>query len=279
MVELSVISTLRGNPLGEKVNKQLLIYGNVVPVSSKTHLDLSVKTGVNYEFSRTVNSVPLTAVEFQSASSEYPIVFAGTDKKILPVAVLGIQAQHNAFLNASGEMEATYIPAFLRRYPFVFSSKDDGDNFTLCIDEGFEGCNREGRGEKLFDSEGEKTQYLTGVLEFLKQYQAHFSRTEAFCRRLTELNLLEPMGAQITPVNGKQINLSGFHAINRERLKALPESTLAELVKSDEMELIYVHLQSLRKFSDIGNRGMPESQVQPGVDATVEDEAEKVSTH
>lgn len=59
------------------------------------------------------------------------------------------------------------MPAFLRRYPFVFSSNDDASTFTLCIDEEFDGLNQDGRGERLFDSEGERTQYLQNVLGFL----------------------------------------------------------------------------------------------------------------
>ena len=50
---------------------------------------------------------------------------------------------------------------------------------------------QKGLGERLFDSEGEQTQYLGGVLEFLKAYQVQFQRTEALCRKLNELELQE----------------------------------------------------------------------------------------
>ena len=38
------------------------------------------------------------------------------------------------FVNEAGKWLGKYVPAFLRRYPFVFSSNDEGKNFTLCID-------------------------------------------------------------------------------------------------------------------------------------------------
>ncbi len=40
-------------------------------------------------------------------------------------------------------------------------------------------------------------------------------------------------------------------AVNRDKLKALPGETLAELAKTDELELIYLHLHSLRNFEHL----------------------------
>src|SRR5690606_37811599 len=113
-----------------------------------------------------------------------------------------------------GDWQARYIPAFIRRYPFVFSSADDGKSFTLCIDTEFAGCNQEDRGERLFDADGQQTQYLKNVLEFLKEYQAHYQRTMAFARKLKELDLLEPMTAKFTTQAGDSGNLTGFMAVN-----------------------------------------------------------------
>jgi len=227
---------------------QLLIYNTAVPVSSQNHADLSVKTGGDFGFARTINAVPLTAVEFRAAAPEYVLVFAGQDDAIMPVAVLGAEAEQNHFVDEDGHWTGRYVPAFLRRYPFVFAGSNDGRTFTLCIDESFEGCNHEGRGERLFDADGERTQYLSTVLNFVKDYQAQFELTRAFCRRLKELNLLEPMQAQFTLPDGTRRNLTGFMAVNRAKLKELDDATLAAMVKSDQLELLYLHLHSLRNF-------------------------------
>ncbi|MAZ86574.1 MAG: multidrug transporter [Cellvibrionaceae bacterium] len=231
------------------MSKQLLIYSRAQAVNSQRHREWSVKAGDNFEFARDVNSVPLTAVEFVTASSEYPIVFAGSDDQLMPLVVMGVRDKENLYMNEDGTLDAKYVPAFLRRYPFVFSSQDDGKNFTLCIDETFDGCNQDNVGERLFDAEGEKTQYLNNVLEFLKEYQLHFSRTQAFCKKLQELELLEPMGAQFTPPQGEKVTLTGFFAINRKKLKELAAEDLEQLVKNDGMELIFLHLYSLRNFN------------------------------
>lgn len=242
---------------------QLLIYGDVQPINKQRHADWSVKAGGQYGFAQAVNSVPLMAVEFPNAAEEYCVVFAGEGENLLPVVLMGVREQENLYVNDDGEWKAKYIPAFIRRYPFVFSSADDGATLTLCIDEGFDGCNQEGRGEKLFDADGEQTQYLNSVLDFLKEYQVHYQRTKAFAKKLQELELLEPMGAQFTTPAGEKRTVTGFQAINREKLKGLAPEVFAELAKTDELELIYVHLQSMRNFTKMLEKvsGSAESSV------------------
>jgi len=256
------------------VSKQLLIYEQAVPVSKEQHANYCVKIGEDYGFAKEINSVPLTAVEFPKTAPEYPIVFAGKDDSVVPVAILGVKDNENLFVDDKGAWTATYIPAFIRRYPFVFSNNEGTDTFSLCIDEQFSGSNEEGRGEHLFDKDGERTQYLNGVLEFVKEYQIQFNRTKVFCSKLQELDLLEPMQAQFSLPSGKKMSLSGFMVISRDKLKALPGDKLAELAGTDELELAYTHLQSMRNFStmierlvETGDATDSEDSVAAGADA------------
>jgi hypothetical protein len=253
----------------------LLIYENAAPVSKTRHAGMSVEVGADYGFSRSVNAVPVMAVEFPHAAAEYAVVFAGDDKEVMPAAILGVREQENLYLTAEGGWRARYIPAFVRRYPFVFSSQDAGKTFTLCIDESFGGLNKEGRGERLFDDAGKPSAYVDNVLKFLQQYQIEFQRTQAFCRKLRELNLLEPMRAQLTLGSGERMALTGFMAVDRGRLKTLGAERLAELAKSDELELVYTHLQSLRNFAAMRER-VPESGTATAPEAAQE-AAEKKS--
>ena len=233
---------------------QLMIYESAVPVSHGRHGKWSVDAGTDFGFSRSVNSVPLTAVEFTAAASEYVIIFAGTGDVVTPAVLLGMRDEENLYLAEGGGWKARYVPAFLRRYPFVFSSADEGKNFTLCIDESFPGFNQEGRGKALYDEPQKPSQYTQNVLKFLQQYQLEFQRTQNFCQKLKELNLLEPMRAQISLESGEKIALGGFMAVDRARLKTLSSDKLAELVKADEMELIYAHLLSMRNFAGMRER-------------------------
>ena len=231
------------------MSAQLLIYESAVPVSRTRHENLSVQVGGDYSFSKTVNSVPLIAVEFPHAAAEYAIVFAGNETAVMPAVILGLRGNENLYLTDKSGWDAKYIPAFIRRYPFVFSSTDDGKTFTLCIDERFAGFNREGKGQRLFGDDGKPSAYTDNVLKFLQEYQAQFQRTQAFCKKLKELELLEPMQAQVTTGSGDKLSLSGFMAVSRERLKKLSGEMLAQLASTDELELVYLHLQSMRNFN------------------------------
>lgn len=234
--------------------KQLLIYERATPLSRQRHVDWSVKMSADYGFARQVNSVPLMVAEFAFSAPEYAIVFGGQPGEIIPVVLLGVRDNENVHVAEDGSWTGKYVPAFVRRYPFVFSSTDSGENFTLCIDEDYAGFNQENRGERLFDADGEQTQYLQNVLGFLQAYQVQFQRTQAFTKRLEELGLLEAMQAQFTLRSGQRMTLSGFMTVNRERLKALAPEKLAELMQADELELIYLHLQSLRNFTPTAER-------------------------
>jgi hypothetical protein len=233
--------------------KQLLIYERAVPVNPGTHKDLSIKAGVDFGFAKDVNSVPLMAAEFELACAEYAIVFSGEEAGIMPGALLGIRDNENLYVDENSAWNAKYIPAFVRRYPFVFSSRD-GATFTLCVDEEYPGVNRRGLGERLFDAEGERTQYLQSVLNFLQAYQAQFEATRAFSQRLVDLDLLEAMQAQFTLRSGQKITLGGFMTVNRARLRALPGDALARLAASGDLDLIYAHLHSQRNFTPTAER-------------------------
>ena len=235
------------------MSSQFLFYQKVTPVSQRRHAGWSLDRSGRYDFARSVTSVPLTAVEIPHAAREYTIVFQGSGVPT-QVVLLGIEENQNTYVQGDGSWNARYVPAFIRRYPFLFALSEDESTLTLCVDENFEDCNQEGRGQAFFDEKGERSAYLSSVLEFLEDYQGQFARTERFCQKLQELGLLESMKAQFKLGRDKERTLAGFSAVKREKLKALPGETLAELAKTDELELIYAHLGSLDNFTGMLER-------------------------
>ena len=103
---------------------QLLIYERAVPINKQKHANWSVKVGNSYDFAKSINSAPLTAVEFPNAAAEYSIVFAGNEDAVMPAVILGVRDRENLYLSEDGKWSAKYIPAFIRRYPFVFSLRE-----------------------------------------------------------------------------------------------------------------------------------------------------------
>lgn len=248
---------------------QQLIYETVVPVSNGRHAKCSVEAGKGFAFTRNINSVPLMAVEFPQAAPEYAIVFAQNGDDIVPVVILGARQNENLFVGGDDAWQGSYVPAFIRRYPFVFSISEDGKTFTLCVDEAFQGLNYQGRGQALFTADGKHTPYVDNVLKFLQEYRIQFTRTQAFGKKLKELNLLEPMQAQFTLDTGEKMSLAGFQAVDRKRLKALSGEALQQLAANDELELIYLHLQSMRNFTAVKDRLASSTPAKPAESAPI----------
>lgn len=251
---------------------QLLIYETAVPVSHGRHSKCSIENGTGFSFMRAVNSVPLMAVEFPQAAPEYAVVFAQSGDDVVPVVILGARQKENLYLAEDASWRAQYVPAFVRRYPFVFSPSADESTFTLCVDEAFQGLNYLGRGQALFTEDGKPTPYVDNVLKFLQEYRAQFLRTQAFCKKLKELDLLEPMQAQFSLASGEKMSLTGFQVVDRKRLKALPADSLSQLAATDELELIYLHLQSMRNFTTLKDRLVVTQMAQTSA-TTTDDEA------
>ncbi|MCH9793689.1 MAG: SapC family protein [Planctomycetes bacterium] len=236
------------------MTKQLLIYETAVPVTVTQHGNTFFDAVDDYGFSSSMNAVPLLAAEIFEAASEYAVVFVEMGKEITPAAILGVKPEQNLYLSNDAHWQAKYIPSFLRRYPFIFSASDDKKTLTLCIDETHPGFNTEGRGERLFNEDGNPSDYSQRVLEFLKAYQAQFEYSQQFSKKLKELNLLEPLQAEVATPTGEKVLLGDFQGVTRDRMHTLSAEALAELAKTDELELIYLHIASLRNFTAVKDR-------------------------
>lgn len=239
------------------MTKQLLIYDRVVPVNRQVHRDTSVRKLSSFAFAAELNTVPIVDVEFARVALEMPVVFAKTETGLVSLALLGTAEQKCAFVGSDLQWTGRYVPAFLRRYPFVFAVEPGQDRMTLCMDERFEGLNTENRGERMFDADGNPTSYLDTVLRFMEEYQATFHRTQSFCDRLEERGLLEEARIDYRLSNGTKGAVSGFLRVSAEKLRALPDDVLASMVRSGEMDLIQSHMLSLLNAESLVTRSIP----------------------
>lgn len=236
------------------MSTQLLIYENAIPLSKERHAKWSVEVGADFSYAKTLNALPLLAAEFVAASREYPIVFSQAGDVIQPVVLLGMRGEENLYLDKANQWSAEYLPAFLRRYPFVFARSEDGKTFTLCIDESFAGFNQAGKGQRLFSDEGQITPYVNNVLQFLQTFQVEHAKTQAFCKKLDELELFQSQNALWTGPTGEKVALTGFMTIDRAKLQAVPPKMLSGMVATGELDLIYAHLHSLNNFNGFKNK-------------------------
>lgn len=236
-----------------------LFYKKVMPLNKAQHKGLYIEPIESFSFAAETNSLYVAVSEFPRAVCEYPVVFAKDEKdSVFPVALLGLKRNQNLFVTKSGEWVASYIPAYARRYPFILASdKKGGEQFTVCIDEGYPGFNTAKEGEPLFDKNGKQTEVLDRAVEFLKAYQAQVKITEEFCGALVELDVLEPVQANVEVKSGEKFAIGGFLCVNKDKLKALPAKKLTEMVKNDYLELCYLHLASLNMMNKLTGKLNP----------------------
>ena len=231
---------------------QLLFYDEIAPLNRERHADLRLKPSQgDCSFAAHSHFVPLAGTEFYQAAADYPIVFAGGDEPS-PVVILGLQEGHNAFVGSDGRWRSgTYVPAFVRRYPFVLARGDenDPDNLTVCVDESYSGFTREEEeGEALFDAEGNEGPALQNAVSFLQEYLAESERTRRFVRRLSELDLLVRRDVQITDAEDISYVLRDFRVIDPTKLDGLDDGTVVELHKSGHLGWIHAHLVSMSRL-------------------------------
>ncbi|MEO5349156.1 MAG: SapC family protein [Magnetococcus sp. YQC-3] len=228
--------------------KQLLFYEQPVALNKERHRAFKIDNkGANYSFAKLTNSVIITGMEFVHIAKEYPIVFAKAGERIIPLALLGLRNDENLFINEAGQWDARYVPAFVRRYPFVLADSGDG-NLAVCIDERFSGFNTE-TGIPLFDEKGEQAPLLENALRFLKEYQGQNQRTELFVNRIQELGLLTELTARAELAGGVKFSMGGLLVVEEKKLLEMDEKKALELFRSGEMGWIYAHLLSLSNMS------------------------------
>lgn len=203
-----------------------------------------------------LHAMPLSLSEFEPACRDYPIVFVSGDEGVTfnAMTVLGMQVKQNLFILTDGMWDRrTYLPAYVRRYPFCMSqvtaNGEPQNERIVCIEESA----LHDSGEPLYDVHGQALSQWTVLEKLILDYEQDLDRCESMCRLIAELNLLEPFTMK-AEVDGFTMQLEGMHRVSRSALEALPADQLRRLMSAGALEKIYSHLLSLNNFRRLLNR-------------------------
>ncbi len=231
------------------ITGNVLFYNTPEPLNREQHAKLAlVHTEKPYGFAAQGSAVPLTVTEFAPAALSFPVIFAGEDR--VPLAVMGLNNGENLFINADGSIEVgVYIPAYVRRYPFVLANDESQDRLIVCIDKGSSLLSEAGQ-TPLFDDKGEPTEYTQNCIKFCDDFEAERRRTDSFVQLLKELDLFELKTATFTPtdaagVAGQPQTVAEYYGVSEDKLNALSAEQLKELQANGALAQIYAHLVSL----------------------------------
>ncbi len=220
-----------------------LFYQKPIPLDAKEHVDLGLKKNFGLNFTREVNAVPINMIEMPQICHFYPIGFS-PDKMATPVAIIGLRDNENLFLDKKGHWEPdTYIPAYIRRYPFIFSEAPGTDQLALCIDVHKDIIEAKGD-QPFFDKDSKPTQLAQNALEFCKSYHAAAQQTLQFSQALNDSGILVERQAEINIGDGKKINFAGFRIIDEKKLAELDEAIFLDWRKKGWIPFLYAHLFS-----------------------------------
>lgn len=227
-----------------------LFYQKPEPLEAHKHARLALKKNFGFKFTEHANAVPINLIEMPQVCHFYPIAFS-PDGHATPVAILGLRDHENLFVDTKGNWRAnSYIPAYIRRYPFIFSEMPQGDKLSLCVDMSDTVVSESGD-QPFFDAEGKASELSNNALEFCKSYHAAAQQTLAFSKTLADSDLLVDREAQLSVAGNKRISFSGFRIINEEKLAALDEATIIDWHKKGWMAFIYAHLFSGAQWQNL----------------------------
>ena len=233
------------------------MFERVVPVNKDRHGSKKVRASNDFRFASKFHVAYVTVHEFARAAAIYPLVFL-EDKDndhFRPVALMGLDAGENLFIDGQGQWQGSYIPAIIRRYPFALTKAPEADRFIVCVDEASDLIS-DTEGVPMFDEQGNATQVIENVKRYLGELQQMDTMTQEFSRFLVQNNLLTPLNMRVNAANQVR-NITGCYVINEERLNNFSDAKFAEIRQKGYLPAIYAHLISLSQIERLAGLKKP----------------------
>jgi hypothetical protein len=223
-----------------------VFYRQPRPLEPVRYAGKSLREMTDFNFARASNSVPVNGVEFPPAMRNYPLVFT-VSQPLAALAVLGLRDRENLFVEADGSWRADcYVPAYVRRYPFIFTQSPKGDQLILCIDDASD-LLVEDASRPLFVNNAPSPVVGRG-LAFCGEYQGQYNATQEFVAALEKHEILVHSQVQFALEPGRSVSLGGFRVVDEGKLNALPDPVFMEWRKRGWIPMIYCHLLSLSNW-------------------------------
>lgn len=225
-------------------------YQQPVLLRRDEHSELTIaESPHHYRFASAAQTVIIASAEFFNICRQCPIIFAGNDDgQIIPLALMGLEKGENLFIDASGRWLGEYIPAYVRRYPFI-TTEDGTGKMVVCFDQSYDGFNRDG-GVPLFEA-GEPSAKMKEIVSFLNQFYLWMKQTDQIGDVLTKLDLLRQMTARVDLADGRSLSLKGMLVVSETRLTQLPDTDIVRLFRNGMLGFINAHLLSLRNLNTL----------------------------
>ena len=228
-----------------------MFYQSVVPLNAAQHGAKKIRPAPDFKFAEGANSIILSAIELPYAAKFYPIVFGeSANGEVSAFAVTGHTNGSNLFVSEDGKWrENCYIPAYVRRYPFVLINDTEQGSLTLAMDTE-SGMITEDEGQPLYE-DAKPTQVAQNALNFCLSYHQDLGRSREIFRQIADTGILEGGTADVQLPDKSRRKITGFQIVNEKKLQALDDDTFLTLRKSGALNLIYCQLWSMKVWDEL----------------------------
>jgi len=224
----------------------------IFPVSISRHQSLAWGNFSSYEFAAADTVCPVVMAEMAKAACELPLAFIARDDGFMPVAVLGLTAEKNAFVGANGLWEGSYVPAQYRGYPFLIARSAEGEQL-FCVDEqsGLVGAQLD---QAFFDQDHNLSPELQRIFDFWARLEADRIQTLRLTAVLQQYELIEPWEITVENEEGGSYQLTGLYRTNETRLNELSDELFAQVRAQGALPMIYCQLFSMQHLQSVAQK-------------------------
>lgn len=227
----------------------------LVPLDPGKHLTHGWKRHDTHRFAGEDAIAPLLLAEVPTALTAYPLAFSPRgDGGYRLVTLQGLHEGENLMVVPNGRWAVGYIPSHYRGYPFSLREVVEGEERRglLCFDHG-SGLYREhpdpDQGEERFyDDQGQPTELVARLTDFLKQTLANKSLTDHAVDALEEAGLLMDWALPIDNPDPERPLLEGLKKIDQQALNALDGTALETLRKANGLPIAYAQIFSASRL-------------------------------
>lgn len=223
---------------------------NFALLNNVEHQDVRIITERSARYGDNLMQAPVFPFEFRRVQAFYPILLQQDSKGgFQPVALFGFQRNENLFLDEGG-WRAAYIPAMLRREPFLIGFQrpqdpSEGDLMrVLSLDMDHPRVNTEA-GEPLFHPLGGRTDFLEDAANLLEAIHEGLEHGKAFAGALQEQDLIEAVTLEIPLRDGSTNQLLGYHCLAEEKVQALSGDVLGAFQEQGFLMPLFMILASM----------------------------------
>lgn len=227
------------------------MFEQLTTLDSQQHAALRFSAKQPYGFARQQVLIPVVASEVTRVAREMPILFPKGEG--VPQALAGMPPGINAHVKDTGHWLGRYIPAHIRRYPFMLaplpkSADSDEQRYAVQFDATaphFESPD----GHRLLDDNGKPTGVLKKIQQVLTALMRDHAHTRMLVGQLDRAGLLVENSVTLGQGDNAQ-SISGVRVLDSAAFDALESAMLATLRDSGALSLVYAHLLSLSNLED-----------------------------